>query len=388
MTKYDYPGQAYEHINSYPGNLEDDDDFPFDDTDELIQNMHEAGIDRLTGRERYQEEHVETAEVPEKYVEQEPDGTTRKYELLGKDGEFGHVHFYRTTQEMAEFLVFDFDESSGELSEQDRMRVWRGPPTRQVEQYQYQNRPWSDQREIETPSYDLLPDPEHIPDLNEGLGGTLDLDGYRFPFRAEFDTVAKILKAETEDSEDVFVDYRNSGETSGQFLDISPDMAVSKYRLEPIVRGSDDVTGTEIVDKIHILDKGSEQHEAVYQVDELAENHFVKQLAEVEDVDDSLAAHLIEEYANPRTVSWACTSDVVYLENTFDVASDSLRHSLKEADLYRNEHSPDAGRLHFPERRADELPETRQQKFFGEVVELQPDEHVDEPDTQTGFDEF
>ncbi len=388
LTKYDYPGQAYERIRSYPGSFEDDDDFPFDDTTELIQSMQEAGIDRLTGRERYEEEHVEDAEVPEKYMEREPDGTTRDYKLLGQDAEFGHLHFYRTTPEHAEFLVFDFDEDSGDLHEKDRMRVWRGPPTRQVEQYRYQQRPWSDQREIETPDYDLLPDPEHLPDLNEVLGGTLDLDGYRFPFRAPFDTVAKILKAGTEGSDDVFVDYRNSNETSGQFLDIAPDMAVSKHRLEPVVRGNSEVTGTEIVDKVHVLDKGSERGEATYQVDELAENHFVQELAEVEDVDEPLAELLIEEYGNPRTVSWATTSDISFLENTFDVDPHAFRQRLEEADVYRSENSPDSGRLHFPERRAYELSEERQEKYFDEVVELQADEHEQELGSQTGFDDF
>lgn len=93
--------------------------------------------------------------------------------------EFGHLHFYRTTLEMAEFLVFNFDESDGGFTEQDQLQVWRELPTRQIKQYWYQNKLWKDQEKIDTPDYDLIPHFVHIPGLNKQLGSTLDLDGYQ-----------------------------------------------------------------------------------------------------------------------------------------------------------------------------------------------------------------
>jgi hypothetical protein len=39
----------------------------------------------------------------------------------------------------------------------------------------------------------------------------------------------------------------------------------------------------------------------------------------VDGVDKSLAEHLIDDYTNLRTVSWAATSDVKHLENKYDL---------------------------------------------------------------------
>lgn len=68
-----------------------------------------------------------------------------------------------------------------------------------------------------------------------------------------------------------------------------------------------------------------------------------------------MADLLVDEYRNLRTLTWATTSDVTYLENMYDLDSHQLRKSLKEHDLHRNRHSDDAGPLMFPERRKDEL---------------------------------
>ena len=70
-------------------------------------------------------------------------------------------------------------------------------------------------------------------------------------------------------------------------------------------------------------------------------------------VDKSLAEHLIDDYTNLRTVSWAATSDVEYLENKYDLDAHEFFKALGDADVYRNEQSSEAGKLHVPDHRDD-----------------------------------
>ncbi|WP_075936852.1 hypothetical protein [Halosegnis longus] len=92
-------------------------------------------------------------------------------------------------------------------------------------------------------------------------------------------------------------------------------------------------------------------------------------------VDKSLAEHLIDDYTNLRTVSWAATSDVEHLENKYDLDAHELFKILGGADVYRNEQSSEAGKLHVPDHRDDmEAP--------GE------DEEDEDNIIQAGFDDF
>lgn len=124
--------------------------------------------------------------------------------------------------------------------------------------------------------------------------------------------------------------------------------------MTPELRGSNEVTGTKILDEVHILDRGSEEVYDTFQVDELAEQYFVEELTGVDGIDSSLADLLIDEYTNLRTVSWATTSDVEHMENTWDIDCHQLFKDLGEAEVYRNEHSADAGVLQMPERVKEE----------------------------------
>jgi len=239
-----------------------------------------------------------------------------------------------------------------------------------LRQYQYQ-RPWEIEEEIPSHDFHSITDPEYEPELNEALEGSVLLDDgdYVVPLRAPFGTVADILEAESQDSDDIFVDYRPD------YLELAPEEGMEKYQLEPTLRGHNEVTGTKILDEIHVLDRGSEEVYDSFQVDELAEGHFLEELASVDGVDESLAELLIDDYSNLRTVSWAATSDVEHLENAYDMEAHDFFKALGDADIYRNENSPEAGKLHIPEHRDDM-----------EQRDLEEDEEDDT--VQAGFDDF
>ncbi|WP_058825741.1 hypothetical protein [Haloferax sp. Q22] len=197
----------------------------------------------------------------------------------------------------------------------------------------------------------------------------LDDGDYVVPFRAPFGTIADIFEAETQDGNDIFVDYRPD------YLEIAPENAMEKYQLEPTVRGHNEITGAKILDEIHVLDRGSEEVYDSFQVDELAEDHFVEELSQVDGVDGSLAELLVDDYSNLRTVSWAATSDVEHVENTYDMDSHDFFKALGDADVYRNEQSPDAGKLHVPEHRDD-------------MEENSSEDPKTDDTVQAGFDDF
>lgn len=260
----------------------------------------------------------------------------------------------------------------------------KGDPRDAVQRYKYNN-PWQLVEDVARHDFRSLPNPEFRPDLNEGLGGSLGLDegDYIIPFRAPFSTAAEILEGGA-GKDDVFVDYRP------QYLELAPEGALEKYQLAPKLRGDNEVTGTQIIDEVLILDRGSEEVYDSFPVDELAKDFFGEELEGLDIVDRELAGELVEEYSNIRTVSWATTSDVTYLEDEYGMDSSILHDRLHEAGLLRNEHSPDAGVLHFPERRADELPESKQEKYFDTVLKPQSgDEEEREDDTeQVGLTDF
>jgi hypothetical protein len=277
-------------------------------------------------------------------------------------------------------------DGDGDYRKDDEWRLDHGDPKTVLQEYEYQN-PWVKLGDISDHSYRSLPEPEHRADWNEGFGGSLLLDDERYvvPFRASFGTVAEILQDKADDLEDVFIDYQP------QYLELAPSDATEKYQLAPGLRGKNKVTGSEIIDEVLIFDKGSEEVFEQFQVDKLAKNYFIDQLAEIDMIDSELAEELIKEYGNLRTVSWAATSDVEYMEDTWGLDCHQLFKELGEAGVYRNKDSLDAGRLHFPERRADELSESRQETVFGEVLEPQDeDSEVEQEDTgeQAGLTDF
>jgi len=203
------------------------------------------------------------------------------------------------------------------------------------------------------------------------------------PFRAPCGTAADILKQTADDRDDIFVDYRP------QYLELAPSDTTEKYQLSPALRGQNTVTGTRIIDDIHVLDRGSEQVYDRFHVDDLAAPEFIDQLTETDSIDASVAEDLIDEYGNLRTVSWAATSDVDHLENTWGLDDHDLFDELGGVGIYRTEDSPDAGKLHFPERRADELSEPRQEALFGQVVAPQDgDREAEDESEQTGLTDF
>jgi len=293
-----------------------------------------------------------------------------EYQFIGVDAHGGHTHFARYTPEHAEVILASYNASEDRFREDDRWRLTNGDPEQALREYQYQ-RPWEIEEEIPSHDFHSITDPEYEPELNEALEGSVLLDDgdYVVPLRAPFGTVADILEAESQDSDDIFVDYRPD------YLELAPEEGMEKYQLEPTLRGHNEITGTRILDEIHVLDRGSEEAYDSFQVDELAEGHFLEELASVDGVDESLADLLIDDYSNLRTVSWAATSDVEHLENTYDMDSHDFFKALGDADIYRNENSPEAGKLHIPEHRDDM-----------EQRDLEEDEEDDT--VQAGFDDF
>lgn len=267
------------------------------------------------------------------------------------DEEQGYLHFYQYHPDHLEMLLVD-EKQDGEYSVEDQLRAWEGDPELVLREYAYR-RHWDVQEEIESHDFRNLSNPEFDPELNTHFGGTIHLDNerYSFPFRASFPTVADILKNTADRNGDVFVDYRPD------YLELAPADSMEKYQLVPELRGNSEVTGTEIVDKITVLDRGSEEPLDRFQVDELAEDHFIEQLQQVEGVDSSMAELLIDEYTNPVTVSWAITSDTPYFENHFGLSAEDMFTEFGEAGVYRNKDSRDAGRKHFPVDRREELRE-------------------------------
>lgn len=307
-----------------------------------------------------------------------------EYRFLGTDAEVGHHHFYRYEPEYAEVVLVSEGED-GELHVDDQWRLDTGDPKHILERYQY-NQPWEELGEIVDHEYRSLPEPEYRPEINSELEGSALLDDgeYLVPLRSEFSSAADILEDQVGDG-DVFVDYRP------QFIELAPEDALEKYQLTPRLRGSHEVTGTRILDEILILDRGSEEVYDRFQVDELASEYFVDQLEEVESLDSEDAKWFIEEYGNLRTASWALTSDTEFVEQQTGYEAEDLFREFGEVGVYRNEHSPESGVLHFPERRADELSESKQQKYFGEVKVPQSGENGDEDEAvgeQAGLSDF
>lgn len=305
----------------------------------------------------------------------------REFQYLGQDADQGYHQFYRFTPEQAEVLLTSYD-SEDQLQVDDELRIFQGHPYDRLNEFAYQ-RGWEDLQEFDRPGYHSIDEPEYRPDLNEGLGGTLFIDDYVLPFRSKFGDAADILKSQSEDDDSVFVDYRPD------FVEVAPGGSWEKFRVLPKVRGHNEVTGSKIVDRIHVLDRGAEEVHEEYHVDQLAEDHFIEELSQLEMIDESLAEVLVDEYTNLRTVSWAATSDVAHLENTYDVEPHELFEQLGEEDIYWNEQSPEAGVLHFPERRAEDLSESKQEMYFGEVLEpKEEDENPEDDSKQSGLSDF
>jgi len=306
-----------------------------------------------------------------------------EYRFLGTDAEVGHHHFYRYEPEYAEVVLVS-EGDDGDLHVDDRWRLDHGDPKHVLEEYQYQQ-PWEEQGEIVSHEYRSVPDPEFTPELNSGLGGSLLLDDgeYVLPFRSQFSTAAEILEDQA-GSGDLFVDYRP------QFLELAPENALEKYQLSPKLRGGNEVTGTRIVDEVLVLDRGSEEVYSQFQVDKLAEDYFVDRLEDVESLDRNDAEWFVEEYGNLRTASWALTSDTEFVEQQTGYSAEDLFREFGETGVYRNENSADSGVLHFPERRADELGEAEQERYFGEVKVPQVDEEegVEDLGEQSGLSDF
>lgn len=309
--------------------------------------------------------------------------TAEEYRFLGTDAEVGHHHYYRFQPEYAEVLLVS-EGDDGELHVDDNWRLTRGDPKHVLEEYRYQQ-PWEEQGEIVDHEYRSLRDPDFTPELNSGLGGSLLLDSgdYVLPFRSQFSTAADILEDQAEQG-DVFVDYRP------QLIELSPEKAMEKYQLAPKLRGSNKVTGTQIIDEVLIIDRGSDEVYDRFQVDQLAEQQFVDKLVDVDSLSLEEAEWFIDEYTNLRTASWALTSDTRHVEDETGYEAHTLFKEFGDAGVYRNENSPESGVLHFPERRADELSESKQEKYFGEVKAPQIDEEDDEEAVgeQSGLTDF
>lgn len=157
---------------------------------------------------------------------------------------------------------------------------------------------------------------------------------------------------------------------------------MEKYRFEPALRGHNQITGTQILDQISVVDRGSGEVYDTFQVDELAEDHFEQVLATVDGVDESLSELLVDDYSNLRTVSWASTSDVAHLENTYDIDAHEFMKALEMAGIYRNEQSPDSGKLHIPEHRDDMERHGNDSERQDSVTEQEDDS------VQSGFGDF
>lgn len=296
-----------------------------------------------------------------------------EYQFLGTDAEQGHRQYYRYTPEYAEILLTSEDQD-GQLREDDRIRGFHGDPENVVREYQYSH-PWKvEVDEITSHDYRSLTDPVHNPDLNKPLEGAVHLDDERYtlPLRSEIGTVAQILENETKDNQDIFVDDRP------YCIELTPVDALEKYQFTSQLRGSNKITGTEILDEVKILDRGSEEVYNTFQVDGLAEEYFTEELATVQGINSSLAEQLIDEYTNLRTVSWAITSDVEHMENTWDIDCHKLFKQLGETGVYRNEHSPDAGVLQMPERVKEEH----------DLLENNEETEEDDGTEQVGLNDF
>lgn len=307
---------------------------PFSSTDELYSALEEAGFDRP----------AEVAEDDKVTIPGEVDIGGEVYQFLGVD-EQDVVHFYRVNPGSAELAYFETGEDG--LLPHSRKRIEEGDPVDRLRSYVH-NRGWKRHGEVEDPGFRHLSPPEYRPDLNEGLGGTVFLDdeAYVFPARLESDKVFSVLEEQAEESDDVVVDYRP------QYFELHVEDAVEDYRLIPELRGNSEITGTEVVDRIGLVDGDDVE---IFELDDLMQDHFVEQLAGVDGVDEDLAQDLIDEYGNLRTASWAVTSDTEFFEEEFGLNAHEMFKEFGEAGVYRNEQSSESGTLNFPERRADEL---------------------------------
>lgn len=263
------------------------------------------------------------------------------------------------------------------------MEVLEGDPETRLQEYQHY-RPWKFREEIKSPDYRLLPEPVYSESPNQHFDGTIHLDDgdYMFPFRAPFSTVADILESQTCE-DDAF------HKEAGEFIDLATQDSLDKYRLVSKRRGPK-TTGRDIIGEIQVVEKGSNNILEEINPDKLAEEHYVELLSEIDGVDLPLADLFIQEYGNLRTVSWALTSDTPYMENTYDVDCHQLLQEFQDADVYRGEHNEKAGTLNFPERRADELSEDKQHRYFGEILEpeVSTEESRDSPGEQSGITEY
>lgn len=373
-TTYKIPEDFYRDIDLNHSHLQNRPWYNIEDREQALDTLDEHG---LTPSYAQEEEEKEPADI---YQIQETDGTTERFQFLGQDTT-DLLHYYRCTPEAVELLHVDHETSGIENRESVPAVNHKG----KLEEYAYQHE-WSDRREIEVPEYQTPDAPEFDPELNQHFGGTIHLnENYRFPFRMPFDTVGDLLLNQTSDRPGIAVDH------TPQWIDVlpEPDETSEKYRLHSKVRGHDHVTGTRIVDEIQVLDRGTEYKLKQFDVDDLARDHFIDQLSEVDSFDDVMAEQWIDEYRNLRTASWAVTSDVSFAENNWDVSCVQLYKEFGDTGVYRNEHSADAGHLRFPSRRADEISEQRQEQYFGEVLEPEPDGSTrEDKGEQAGFDDF
>lgn len=317
--------------------------------------------------------------TPDAYVEVEPDGTQREYELLGVD-DTGLLHFYRYTPECVEFVQARKTDEDFDRQNIDRVNALN--PKSKVEEYLYQSGVyWEEKREVKDHDFRDLPAPEFTASRNQAVGGTVILDDFQAPMRMDFGSLSEVLSSQQGENS-FFVDYRP------QYVELGPHDSLQKYRLNSVKKHNSSLSDR-ILDTVEVVDRGTEIELDSWQVDDLAREHFIESLESGTSLDSSISELLIEDYRNLRTVSWATTSDVTELENKFDIDPSSLRDELKESGLLRNEHSNDAGKLHLSEHKAENMRHEAQRFFFGQVLVEQEDEAESTEDTdQAAFDDF
>jgi hypothetical protein len=102
------------------------------------------------------------------------------------------------------------------------------------------------------------------------------------------------------------------------------------------------------------LTKDREERTGLWQVDDLAHDYYGDLLTDVVE-DRGLVDELLETYPNPRTWTWAMTSDVKNLENTLGQDAHELKEQLQESshDIHRGPHHAAAGKLYVPDRKQE-----------------------------------
>lgn len=304
-----------------------------------------------------------------------------EYTYLGTDALQSFHHYYRFTPAEAQVVWAAENDMRDELTFVDSHHLEQGDPRHAVQEYKHDQR-WDAVQDVEHHDFYSVSDPVHNPDLNSELEGSLLLDDgdYVLPLRSRFGDAYDIIQDQAAEADELL-------NQRPDYFELAPEDAITKYRFTGFHRAQP-LTSDKILDEVSVVDRGSNEVYDTWHVDDLARDHFRNQLAQIEFVSPHDADEILDTYHNLRTTFWACTSDQWKIE---DLGYDPMElwGEAGEVGIYRNENSPESGPLHMPERKAKDMTEAQQERYFDSVIHPQEeDEGYEMPGEQGGLDDF